>query len=58
MVRYLVVDVGFVEVFPAELGEFGSLICRLFAQGLAGGVIFRGYAELFTSASAFSFTAL
>jgi hypothetical protein len=54
VVRYLVIDVGLVEVFPAELGEFGSLICRLFAQCLAGRVIFRRDAELFYQAASMS----
>src|ERR1700729_3033183 len=47
MIRYFVVDVGLVEVLAAELGEFGPLIGRLFAQCFAGVVIFWGYAELF-----------
>ena len=42
-----VVDVGLVECFAAELGEFGPLICRLLAQGLAGVVVLRGDAEFF-----------
>jgi len=31
----------------ARLSPLGSLICRLFARCLAGGVIFRSDAELF-----------
>ncbi len=58
VVRYLVIDVGLVEVFPAELGEFGSLICRLFAQCLADRVSSGVTPSFFTSANAFSFTAL
>ena len=32
VIGHLVVDVGLVECFAAELGEFGPLICRLLAQ--------------------------
>ena len=41
VIGHLVVDVGLVEVFAAELGELGALISRLLAQCFAGVVIFR-----------------
>ena len=46
VVCYLIVNIGLIEVFPAELRD-RLLICRLLAQCLAGVVIFRGDAELF-----------